>query len=225
MADELDFIQIIYEDIQAEHCYPFARIYKNESLTPYFENEIIARLAPTCTERYVSINSWRLAQKRGDMYRLLDKTLNERGIIMAGETTQFDVAILTPRGHKDIKHKFLIWHKTESALRALKEFNKFIRFPDEVKNAIYENHFIAKRDLYQEYVSTCLIPAMEFMNERPEIFMADAGYINRKSGAEREAMLKKLAVWGKVDYPISPFLLERLFSIWIDKKNLKVIAL
>lgn len=220
-TERLSFIQIIYDDIQAQHCYPFATVYKNETLTPYFENAIISDLVPRTDSDFIGVLSWRLSRKRGDMYRLHDKSLTLDKL--RGET--YDIAILTPRGHRDIRQKFMHWHRSEGAERALKEFDKFIKMPEEVEHAIYENHFIAKREIYQEYVKDCLIPAINFMEERKEIFMADAGYINRKSGKEKELMFKKLAEWGKVDYPIAPFILERLFSMWINKKGFKVIPL
>jgi hypothetical protein len=216
----LDFIQIIYEEYQREHCYPFATVYKNEVCTPFFENYVIADLVPASNAEYISVVSWRLKQKRGDMFRLVDKTLSIDRIM----EQSFDVAILTPRGHKDILTKIYHWHPVDATRSAIEEFENFIHFPETVKHAIYENHFIARADIYKEYVNDCLIPAIEFMKERP-VFLKGSGYITRKRGAELEHAVKLLSLWGLKDYPMAPFILERLFSIWIDKKDVKIINL
>lgn len=222
---KIDFIQIIYEESQREHCYPFATVYKNETCSPYFENDVIARIVPDSGSDYISVCSWGLSRKRGDMLRLRDKNITNERILQSIGETSFDVAILTPRGHKDIRQKLIHWHPIEETERALNEFEKFIHFPEFVKNSIYENHFIARAYLYKQYVSECLKPAIQFMDERPEVFMADSGYITRKKGKELEHALKLLATWGKRDYPIGVFILERLFSIWINDKDLTVINL
>jgi hypothetical protein len=216
----LDFIQIIYDEDQRQHCYPFATVYKNEKCTPFFENDVIADRVSSCTGDLVGVVSWRLRQKRGDMFRLADKSLSHERIM----EQDFDVAILTPRGHKDILTKILHWHPQTETLAAIYALRKIIDFPETVDHSIYENHFIARREIYQEYVETCLKPAMEFMKDKP-VFFADAGYINRKTGKEKEQAMALLSSWGRTDYPLAPFILERLFSIWITGKGFKVIEL
>jgi hypothetical protein len=212
----LNFTQIYYKDDQLDKLYPFARPHKNETLTDYFENEIIARLVPTFDEDLISICSWRLHEKRQTRLRLLDKTLTPDKIL----GTEFDIAILTPYSatHEPLRMA-LNWHGQPWA-EAIKELKHFIRFRDEVTYAIYENHFIARREIYQDYVSNCLIPCMEFMKDRP-VFHQDGGYTKRKSAEETALVIEKLGH----PWTIAPFVLERLFSIWIDRKGFKVISL
>lgn len=222
MARELDFYQIVYDEAQKEHCYPFAKIHYNETLTDYFENEVIRNLVPHSQAELISVCSWRLAKKRGDCYRLPDKGLTEQKIM----DTDFDVAILTPRA---ASHKPLLmagewhgeaWHK---AFAVFKPFLKSIgiNVPEELTYAIYENHFIAKGELYKRYVSECLTPSIAFM-DKEEIFKIDSGYINKKRQPEiKDYQMKS----GRYDWPISTFVLERLFSIWIEGKGLKVVNL
>jgi len=217
MADKLNFTQIVYAEDQRQHCYPFATVYKNEKCTPFFENSVIADIVPQSDAEYTAICSWRLSRKRGDIFIVSGRELKV-------DTEGYDVAILTPRKHTDIRTKFLHWHKTEAAEIALREFEKFMHFPDEVERSIYENHFIARTDIYKDYVETCLKPAIKFMEEMP-IFMSPAGYINRKRGADHEHAMKLLATWGMTDYPIAPFILERLFSIYCNGKGFKIINL
>lgn len=215
----LDFIQIYYREEQKEKLYPFATPYFSTEVTPYFENEIISKLVPQSDADIVGIASWRLADKRGDMHRLADKTLTAEKILNA----DFDVAILTPRGHKDILQKLYAWHH-EPAVLAVQEFNKFIRIPETVDHSIYENHFIARGDLYKEYVSSCLLPAIDFMRGNA-VFDLPAGYLRRKSESDQKHIKPILESWGMKDYPIGVFLLERLFSVFINKKGYKVIHL
>jgi hypothetical protein len=234
-TERLTFIQIIYEESQRQHCYPFATVYKNEKLTPWFENDVImriigggeGRISETIQGEYIGICSWRLAHKRRDMYRLQDKNLTRKKI----EDADFDVAILTPRSssHKPL-HMASHWHG-EAWDKAFKFFvDKFMNaelgvyVPEELSNAIYENHFIAYWDIYKDYVGTYLKPAIEFMNANP-IFMTSAGYMRRKSPEDQKHIIPILQSWGLSDYPIGVFILERLFSIYCEGKGFKIINL
>jgi len=217
----LDFIQIIYEEYQREKCYPFATIHKNETCTVFFENSVIADLVPKSSADLIGICSWRLSQKRGDMFRLADKTLSREKIL----AHDFDVAILTPRGHIDIRTKLMHWHPRRETEMALEHFGKFTPFPETVRRSIYENHFIARGEIYKRYIDESLLPAIRHINSSPKVYMVNAKYINRKLGDERKAADKLLASWGRTDYPLAPFILERLFSIWISDQNIKVIDL
>lgn len=213
----LDFFQIYYEDWQQSKMYSFATPYKNETLTPYFENSVIAELVPKSNADLIGVCSWRLKEKREDMFALKDKSLSYEKIVNA----EFDVAVLTPRSNS---HKALqmasIWHG-QAWNDALNDLRNFIKIPKEVTKAIYENHFIATRDVYHSYVDNCLIPCMDYCHNRP-VYMADSGYARRKSPEEVASYRSKTA---RQDYPIAPFILERLFSIWIEGKGFKVINL
>jgi len=221
----LEFIQIIYEDVQAEQCYPFARIHKNETLTPYFENSVIAQLVPEIQSDLIGVCSWRLKQKRGDMFRLSDKALDENKLII----NDYDVAVLTPRSpsHKPLSMASH-WHGTawDKAFEVFKRFLKNdlgVRVPHELTNAIYENHFVTKRGIYHDYVANYLNPAIQFISSfgdtSTNVFLEDAGYTKRKTNSERESYCKKTA---RKDWPIAPFILERLFSIYCEGKNFNI---
>jgi hypothetical protein len=215
--ETLDFIQIIYDDEQLSELYPFAAYYKNETLTPYFENSVIKDLVPACESDLISICSWRLKKKRNDMWRLTDKTLTKEKILQS----DFDIAILTPRS---ASHQALLmasnWHG-ESWDKAISDLRNFIKVPKEVTHAIYENHFIATKEIYHEYVHTCLTPCIEYIADRP-IYHTDSGYAKRKTPSERKRYTE---ITGRLDWPIAPFILERLFSIWIEGKGFKIINL
>ena len=231
----LDFYQIIYEESQREQCYPFAKVYYNETLTDYFENDVIARLVPDSQADLISVCSWRLAQKRGDCYRLGDKSLSVDKIL----NQDFDVAVLTPRSKN---HKPLLmaseWHRIydpqgnlistpwDDAFSELKVFLKTIgiNVPEELSKAIYENHFIAKAEIYKDYVNNCLKQTIAFMDTSGlDVFRADAGYLNKKRDPKEIKAYQEKS--GRKDWPISTFILERLFSIYCEGKNFKIINL
>lgn len=226
MADKIDFYQILYHESQRSELYPFAKPYFSVGLTPYFENAIIAGLVPMSMADYISVCSWRLRKKRNDAAHYLGgmgkDVLNEEKILSNG----FDVAILTPHSPA---HKPLAmapnWHGKAwvDAFNAFKPFLKqFGKVPDELEYSIYENHFIARREIYHEYVSTYLLPAIDFIGDSP-VFYVDANYLTKKRDQAEIARVQRLLK--SKDWPIMPFLLERLFSFFINGKGLKVINL
>lgn len=223
MARTLDFIQIYFEDDQVKELYPFAIPYKNETLTPYFECDVISKVVPECKGDLISVNSWRLKRKRADLHRLPDKGLTEEKILNA----DFDIAVLTPR---KADHPMLElasgWHGKawDDAFSVWKPFLKSIgiNVPNEIYGAIYENAFIAKAEIYKEYVEKALKPSIAFMDGEP-VFSADSGYIKKKKDPREIKSYQEKS--GRQDWPIAPFLLERLFRIYTHDKGYKQIIL
>lgn len=220
VRERLKFYQIYYDDSQTTELYSFAHPYKNQTLTPFFENSVIVDLVPTLEADLISVCSWALRRKRGDCpIQLQGRKLTKEKILQV----DFDVAVLTPRSPR---HKPMLmashWHGTAWD-NAIKKLREFMTVPKELNNTIYENHFITRGDLYKEYVDTCLSPVMDFMG-RHDVFFADSGYIHKiRRDPDKIARVQKAL--RRNDWPIAPFILERLFSIWIDDKDLKVIIL
>jgi|SRR5688572_15889318 len=222
----LDFIQIYYDDTQKDRLYPFATPYKNDTLTDYFESKVISDLVPDLQGDLISVCSWRLAQKRGDTIINLngDTSLTKEKIL----ANEFDIAVLTPRSprHQQLAMASM-WHGQawDDAFSVFKKFLKSdlsINVPDELKKAIYENHFIAKKEIYRDYVSGYLLPSMAFM-QGEEVFKANSGYINKKKNSQEVKDYQEKS--GRIDWPIAPFILERLFSIYCEGKGFKIINL
>jgi hypothetical protein len=221
----LDFYQILYSESQRNELYDFAKPVYSVGLTTYFENQFICALVPQSQADYISVCSWRLRKKRGDAIHYLGGVGKD---VLTLETIEqampFDVAILTPHSPS---HKPLAiapnWHGQawKDALNALKPFlkSKLGRVPEELNYAIYENHFIARREIYHDYVNTFLIPAIEFMGSDP-VYFVEANYQSKKKDEEEIKRVKRLLNMN--DWPIAPFLLERLFSFYINDKNLNV---
>lgn len=239
MVRTLTLWQIYYREEQASELYEFATPFFNSNLTSYFENSCIADLVPTCESDLISVCSWRLRRKRGDS--------STEGILKRGGTyeltyerltqTPFDIAVLTPRAPS---HKPLFmaanWHNTkggqftgawDNAFSLLKKFlksNLGITVPDELSQTIYENHFVATKEIYSAYVNECLRPTIQFIESEGGVFLADSGYIDKKRN-DQEAIKDYQAKSGRIDWPIIPFLLERLFTMYIEGKGYKIINL
>lgn len=226
----IDFYQIVYKTEQVSEVYDFAQVYISDSITAFFENSIISGLVPLSEADYIGVCSWRLRKKRLDGWTPLlcgfagrpDDLSQEK--ILAQDA---DIMVLTPRTPR---HQMLTnaarWHggaqHNYAWENAIKELKRFIRVPEEVKTAIYENHFIARKSIYHEYVSDCLLPVMDFMRDNP-VFYQDAGYADKKARTEPGEVERYRKETGRQDYPIAPFILERLFSIWINDKQFKIV--
>lgn len=218
----LDFFQIYYREDQLPELYPFAKPVFNQTLTPYFENDIISSLVPSSNADLVSVASWRLKQKRSAfpskavLHEAGSTELTKERIL----STEFDIAILTPRLSE---HKMLFmarhWHgqgwiDSFSELSLFLGKNLGIKVPIELSCPIYGNHFIARGEIYGDYVRSCLIPVIHFMNSHQSVFSKPAGYRARKEfGGNIEAIRDYEMASGRKEWMIGVFLLERLFSM------------
>jgi hypothetical protein len=212
-------IQIYYAEEQKAHCFPFADLHFNERLTIFFENEPISRLVMASEDEKLAVCSWKLRQKLrwyiGKPRELTQEVLN----------SDYEVLSMTKNSHH---HQMLA-----SADRHHKGFKVAfqkicdhigLKVPGEVKIPIYQNHFSAKIEIYRDYVSNFLKPAMDFMTNDEEmnrLAMADSNYsqLSRNSASTSEYLQQQIGV---PYYPLSPFLLERLFSVYVQNKKIKV---
>jgi hypothetical protein len=227
----LSLIQIYFDDKQLSELYGFARPFKNETLTHYFENKPIADLVPTLDTDFIGVCSWRLREKRqsGNCPMILgiygNDDLSEEKILNADA----DIINLRPfsPGHQMLANS-AIWHggpnHNYAWENAIKELQEIIDIPKEVSNPIYENAFVARKEIYHEYVSNCLHPVLQFMSMR-DTFLSDSGYAAKKERQEPGSVKRYREMTGRNDWPIAPFVLERLFSIWIENRNYKIINL
>jgi len=116
------------------------------------------------------------------------------------------------------------WHKGSREI--LKQICHAIgiKFPKECRYPIYQNAFVADSTIYHLYVTEALYPAMQLMehDERLKVLCwQDSQYYKLKNPGEDFAQRVKMFLG--VDYcPLHPFLLERLFSVWINDKGFNV---
>ncbi len=214
-----EFYQIYYKDEHKEKLYPFAVPYYNQVLTPYFENRCISDLVKASTASKVSVCSWKLKEKlKWNVGKCRDITLELL-------ESDYDVLSFTKNSHD---HKMMglmeVWHKgSKAAMQKLVEGIGH-KWPWEVKIPIYQNHQISKREIYLDYVTTYLDPAIKFMEEDPEmnkIAFSDSKYseINKKGCITSQELMEKI---GMSYYPLAPFLLERLFSVYVHNQKINV---
>lgn len=226
----LAFYQIIYKDEQRTECYDFSTPFFNNTISHFFENDIIKTLVPACQSEYVSVCSWRLRKKRQDGWTPMlcgfagkEDDLSFEKIIKQDA----DIMVLTPRS---IGHQMLFnasrWHGGHEHdyawEKSIAELKKFMPVPGEVKTPVYENHFIARKEIYHEYITSCLNPVMQYMSDK-DIFFSDSGYAEKKERQSPGEVERYRKETGRKDYPIAPFILERLFSIWINDRQFKIV--
>lgn len=218
MVESIDFYQITYKPEQAEKCYPFAKVYLNNSLTEFFENAVIKTLVMTSEADKISVCSWKLRQKmRWNVCR-------PRELTMEVLKTPFQVMSFTCNTKS---HQFL--NSAEAShpgiLDILRRILKHLgdAMPSEIKNPIYQNHFCATREIYQKYVFEYLSPAMILMNgpELRELCWRDSNYsnLNKTDSATADYLKDKIGV---PYYPYHAFVLERLFAIFCHNRKIKV---
>jgi len=217
MVRDFKFYQIYWDEKQLSVLFPFATPYKNETLSPFFENKIIAELIPLSESEKIAVCSWNLANKmRTNMppYRqLTEEVLN----------SDYDVLSFTKNS---VGHGMLqianIWHPQFTSILGNILGKIGFKVPFEVKYPIYQNAFCAKTEIYKSYIKEMLAPAMEVMENDGEIMnlcWQDSGYYKLRSVPEFSQRVKQF--FGTDYCPLHTFLCERFFSIWLDVKNIK----
>jgi hypothetical protein len=211
--------QIYYEDSQKAHTFPFAHLYFNESLTIFFENDPIKRLVMAAETEKIAVCSWKLKEK---LRWYIGK---KRPFTQELLESDYDVLPFTKNSRY---HQMLgaaeAWHPgfRPAMQKICDAIGVFL--PSEVKIPIYQNHFSARTDIYQDYVKTYLVPAMDaitFDREINAMAIQDSKY-SELDGAKKEKLDELEKKIGLRFYPMAPFLLERLFSIYVHNKKINV---
>jgi len=208
-----DFYQIYYKDEHIKHIYPFAKPYFNEGLTIFFENECISRLVMESKADKISVCSWRLHQKSRNIFPVTQAALESNYEVMAFR--------IVSKKHTMIAQAAL-WHKDFLTALDLLWSKLGYKRPGEARHPIYMNHYAARADIYKDYVSNFLKPAMELITtdeELHEIMIRPSGYGKLSKGSDLRSVQSKL---GMSDYPLAPFVLERCPSLWYQMKDVRI---
>ena len=213
----VELYQLYYRDDQKEKLLPFTIPIKTEGLTVYFETHWIKELVLSSKAERVGVCSWKLRDKLrrnvGLRVPLTQEIIN----------SDYDVLSLTKNGKKHTMLAHLYhWHpQSKKAMEVL--WGKLgYKLPGEVKNPIYCHHFIAKREIYRDYVDNFLSPTMELMEKDEEVqnlMLQPSGYASLSREADARAVKEKL---GLLDYPLLPFILERCAPAYLQVKNYRV---
>jgi len=169
-----------------------------------FEYNPILKLIPNATGKYVGCFSWKFNQKTGitkyELERVLEKT--------DADVISFCFKIPTYLKFSNKHHPGFI----ERFTLLCKELGLTCREP---QFSVYSNFFVAKPEVYSEYVEL-LTKAIRLLEDEKYKAFANSNY---KSGLDSETLYEHT---GLRHYTWHTFLLERLMSIWIDNKKLKV---
>jgi hypothetical protein len=205
--------QIYYREDQLSKLYPFAVPYFNNSLTIFFENDPISKLVMSHTGEKIAVCSWKLSKKVRIIHPVTQDVID----------SDYQVLSFTRNSHR---HQMMAmanaWHPGFIATID-KLWQKIgLKRPPEAKNPIYQNHFSAKTEIYRDYVSNFLIPAMEVTStdeELNKLMTQPSGYGRLSRSADMKSVKAKL---GMDDYPLAPFILERCPSLYFATKGYKI---
>lgn len=218
MAEIINFFQIYWKDEQKSKLLPFAQGYKNEGLTPFFENSVIRNLVGQSQGDKIAVCSYQLAAKMTaniPPYRQLTEQVLH---------TDYDVLAFTKNSHgHGLLYQANVWHPGFRTI-VNKIFNILgYKQPMEAKFPIYQNAFCAKTEVYKAYVNELLAPAMdlmEFHDEIRKLCWQDSQYYKLRDNPEFRTRVKHFL---GTDYcPLHAFICERFFSLWLNDKNLNV---
>jgi len=209
----LNIHQIYYKPEQELH--PKFIPYNNiDKCTVYFENTVIKELIESGAHKdceYFGVVSARFSGKvhnfnYDDFCNILkEKNSDIMAFVRMKPPTDKSFLEFTSRFHPYFKVYFQrIFEKAGFAI------------PEYIQEAVYFNYFVAKSDIYEQYVKEMLIPCMEVMKDMPELFMNS----NYKKGLPFTEETKKST--GVDYYPYHPFICERFFSYYVQLKGLKV---
>lgn len=206
--------QIYYDEKHKSKLLPFAIPVYNPTLTIFFENKLISDLVPTSKSEYTGVVSWKLADKMRKIHReRLPSALNGG----------FHVMSLTKNSQR---HGMLaaanVWHPQFLKTITLLWSKLGLQIPKEARHPIYQNHHICRTDIYLDYVTNFLNPAMKLIEEDEELhnlMIQPSGYSKLNRSADIRSVKSKL---GMDDFPLCPFVLERCISLWLTMKNIPV---
>jgi hypothetical protein len=183
----------------------------------FFESEVIKNEVLQTKFDKISVCSWELKSKM--------KWYIGRPRELTQELLESDYEVMSFTKNTGDHRMFAAadaWHPG-----FMKTFDKIlsvigVRRPGEIKIPIYQNHHASKTGIYQDYVNSYLIPAMEAIKNDPEIngeAMADANYSKLKKTPPPDYFVNQIGV---PFWPMVPFLLERLFSVYVQNKQIKI---
>jgi hypothetical protein len=217
MAEGVELYQLFYKDEQKEKLLPFSIPYKTEGLTIFFENDWISKLVLASDAEKVGVTSWKLRDKMrarvGLRVPLSLEVLN----------SDYEVLSLTKNSKKHTMLAHLYhWHPSSQEAMAKLWQKLGFKLCGEVKNPIYQNHYVAKREIYSDYVTNFLNPAMELIKtdeELNKLMMRESNYGKLNREADIRSVKAKLGI---NYYPLAPFILERCPSCFFQLKDYKI---
>ena len=169
-----------------------------------FEYNPILKLIPNATGKYVGCFSWKFNQKTGITKYELERVLEQTDADVISFCFKIPKYLqVSELHHPGFKERFTL---------LCKELGLPCKEP---QVTVYSNFFVAKPEVYREYLSL-LTEAIRLLEYEKYKAFADANY---RSGLDSETLYEHT---GLKHYTWHTFLLERLMSVWIENKKLKV---
>lgn len=205
--------QIYYKNDQLPKLFDFAKPFYNPGLTIFFENAVLADIVMKSEAEKVGVASWKLKQKMRRGHNLTQRVLESDYQVLnfITHSQRHTMMAMSANWHSGFLPAIdLLWQKLG------------YKRPVEAKNPIYQNAFSSKTEIYKDYVSTFLIPAMDLILKDEELntlMMADSNY----GRLSRDADLKSVKAKTGLDYyPLAPFVLERCPSLFFQMKGYRI---
>jgi len=220
MADlkKLGIYQIYFDEKSHRTCEQEWNHYNNEGkLTEFFENTVIVDLIERQVHKpyeYFGVFSHDIRNDR--VYK--EDTLRFNPSTLERVVSAYDVDVFSfekrRRNTNIITQAENYHHGFIKIIERILEETKFLPvIPKKLDNIILFNHFIARSEIYDQYVNELLIPAMKILKEMPEAYK-DSNYIKRVSNEMRARFMQ---AFGQPHYPYHPFICERLPSLFLSK--------
>jgi hypothetical protein len=208
---------IVPKEEQRKKILPVAIPYFNEHLTIFFESEVIRKLVMASKADKIGVCSWKLEEK---MHRRvgLRQPLTQEAI-----DGDYNILSFTRNSQR---HSMLAmantWHGDFVPTMKLLWGKLGYKMPGEAKNPIYQNAYCAKIEVYRDYVTNFLIPAMELTEKDEEMhqkMIQPSGYARLQRGCDIKRVKKELNM---DDYPLSTFILERCPALYYQMKGVQI---
>ena len=206
--------QIYYDEKQRSKLIPYSIPYYNEGLTIFFENDCIVKLVKDCTSEKVGVVSWKLSDKMRKHHLeglMVKKDSDYQVLSLTRNSSRHSMLAMANAWHPHFKSTIeLLWGKLG------------YKMPGEAKQPIYQNHFLAKTEIYKRYVNEFLSPAIDLIEKDEELhekMIQPSGYGKLNRHADMRSVKAKL---GMDDYPLCTFILERCPSLFMTMHRIQV---
>lgn len=212
---DVNLYSIVYDSTKqiAEYNYYFNHVNTVSAKSYLFEyNPMIFLNSYSERNKYLGIFSWKFGLKTGFYKKLIHRAINKE--LSSNKPT--DILIFC----KPIKNYLTESEKSHPGiLRILAKLcSKLNLTLSEPTHVVYSNFFIAKGDVYKEYIETVIKPAIKILDtdeELKSLVWQDSKYSSSLTTGEL------LKYTGLNYYTFHTFVLERLFSIWLENNKNK----
>lgn len=201
--------------------------FHNENCSVFFENEVIVNLIEQnahLDSEYFGVVSYKLYDKVGDMrvkWKNIPNIANHSTNKFMPEMFERHLMLNKPdvmsfqrhQGHDPISFANRFHPKFSEYFAKIMFSIGYNWRPTHFEDVFYCNYFVAKSEIYHQFVHEMLIPAMNVMKTMPEL-MQNSGYPHKLRPELQQQ-------WGVEHYPYHAFLCERMFSYFVYLKKLK----